>query len=238
MVTTGNLIFTNSYNELETMFSPTDKQTSMFGMKGQEAIVDIVSAELYVCGEKQQMEFQIANGSTGERLSNNVGFPVCGIIGSNYICENGWIIDYSNQVVLISKLKSTMISLQDWAEYYFKMGIYVNTPCLNINYSDMDAWSIFKQTLEDVKSYDWLTCKGFYGVSGKQGIRVLRLNIGKDVPLYRNYCVNKIFALLNLERYPWIIDTSDAMEIIINCQSFFNPNTFDFFEDMLLNLQG
>lgn len=100
---TGNLIFTNAYNELKDRFSPTDRQASMFGVEGQETIVDIVCAEFYVCGVKQQMEFQIANGSTGEQLSNNVGLPVCGIIGSNYMCEHGWIIDYSNQAVLISK---------------------------------------------------------------------------------------------------------------------------------------
>lgn len=131
-----------------------------------------------------------------------------------------------------------MISLQDWAEYYFKMGIYVNPPCLNINYSDRDAWSIFKQTLEDVKSYDWQTIEGFYGVSGKQGIRVLRLNIGKDRPLYRSYCIKKIFVLLNLERYPWVIDTQNALEIVINCESFFDAFTFDTFEDLLLIYKG
>lgn len=49
---TGNLIFTNAYNELKAMFSPTDKKASMFGVEGQETIVDIVSAEFFVCGEK------------------------------------------------------------------------------------------------------------------------------------------------------------------------------------------
>lgn len=100
---TGNHIFSNAYNELKHMFSKTGKQASMFGVEGEERLIDIQSAEFYICGEKQQLEFQITDSQAGELLSENVGIPVGGIIGSNYMFEHGWIIDYSKQLVLITK---------------------------------------------------------------------------------------------------------------------------------------
>lgn len=130
-----------------------------------------------------------------------------------------------------------MISLQKGAEYYFKEDL-CQSPCLNINYLDLDAWRLFKLTLDDVKNYDWQTCNGFYDVSSKQRIRVLRLNINKGNLLYRSHCVNKIFALLNLDRYTWVIDTQDTLEIVINCRSFFDPFAFDTFENILLIYKG
>lgn len=100
---TDNLIFSNAYEEIKNMFSITNKQSFTFGIEGKETILNIVSADFYVCGVKQRMEFQIANDTTAKMLSKEVGLPVCGVIGSNYMLEHGWIIDYNQQAVLISK---------------------------------------------------------------------------------------------------------------------------------------
>lgn len=89
--------------KLKDMFSETDKQMPVFGIEGEETILNIISAEFYICGVKQQMEFHINNSKTGELISKYVKLPVCGIIGSGYMKEHGWIIDYADQVILISK---------------------------------------------------------------------------------------------------------------------------------------
>lgn len=131
-----------------------------------------------------------------------------------------------------------MKNLEEWAEYYYKMGIYIYPSYLDFDWKDTSAWSSFSQSIEDVRNYQWKLCDSFSGLSGQQGIRVLRLNISKESPLYRSYCIDKIFTLLNLERYPWVIDTQDALEIIINCHSFFDMKVFNDFKDFLLIFKG
>lgn len=131
-----------------------------------------------------------------------------------------------------------MKTLQEWAEYYCEMGIYIYPSYLQFDWSKPEIWKTFKQTINDVRNYNWKISNDLAGLSGKQGIRVLRLNIDKEESLYRNYCINKIFAILNLERYPWVIDTQDAVEIIINSPSFINSFKYDSFKDFLLIYKG
>lgn len=132
-----------------------------------------------------------------------------------------------------------MRTLRDWAEYYYEMGILVYPfPSQHYPWDSVEEWATFNQTLQIVRNYKWELFESLMGVSGKNGIRVLRLNINKEDAEYRSYCIDRIFSLLKLERYPWVIDTKDALEIIINCQSFFPPETFFGFRDMVLIYKG
>ena len=36
----------------------------------------------------------------GVMLSQEMGFPVCGIIGTLFMAEHGWMLDFANQEVV------------------------------------------------------------------------------------------------------------------------------------------
>lgn len=121
-----------------------------------------------------------------------------------------------------------MKTLQDWAEFYYRNGIYVYPPS---GYFDLSKWSTFKETLKDAMSYDWHKYSSIYGMAGKRGIRLLRFNFKEKDELYKKCYIKKVLALLNLDRYPWVIDTGDGIEILINCPSFVDCGMWDKFED-------
>ena len=45
----------------------------------------------------------------GKQLSEEMGFPVCGFIGSRFMVEDGWVIDFAHQEIIIS---DTNVSLE------------------------------------------------------------------------------------------------------------------------------
>lgn len=106
------------------------------------------------------------------------------------------------------------MTIQDWAEFYFNKGINVIPDCEPFDWTD---WRLKKQTIEELRGYDWTSAKELYAVVGKKGIRVLSLlRMGDDSIDYRNLLVERTLSLLGLPYdYPWIVDFGDAISIFM-----------------------
>lgn len=109
-----------------------------------------------------------------------------------------------------------MKSLQDWAEYYYSKGIYVWMP--GGRPFDWSEWrSSYRQSLADVKAYNWKIAHDVYGVAGKRGIRVLSIKTNNADENTRDVFVKKVLELLNLDKYPWVISDTDSFSVIFDC---------------------
>lgn len=107
-----------------------------------------------------------------------------------------------------------MKTIQDWAEYYFNKGINVIPDNEHFDWAD---WRHKKQTIEELRGYDWASAKEIYAVVGKKGIRVLcLLRVGEESIDYRDLLIERTLSLLDLPYdYPWVVDYGDAISIFV-----------------------
>lgn len=103
LVDTGsenNQIFRYLYQEVPELFTKTDQKALIQGSVGSEETC-IVNGNLYISGKEYLTDFLIMNSEAGYSLSEMKGLPVGGLIGTKFMLEHGWIIDYSKQRILI-----------------------------------------------------------------------------------------------------------------------------------------
>ena len=74
------------------------------------------------------------------------------------------------------------MNIQEWAEYYFNKGINVISDNEHFDWVD---WRHKKQTIEELRGYNWASAKDIYAEVGKKGIRVLSL-LRDSVDLFKN----------------------------------------------------
>lgn len=118
----------------------------------------------------------------------------------------------------VINLKTTedMKDLQEWAEYYYSKGFYVWMP--DDRPFNWNEWrSSYKQTLADVKTYNWKIGHQVCGVAGKKGIKVLSLKVENLNNTSKNILVKKVLGLLDLDNYPWVTFDSKTISIIVDC---------------------
>ena len=106
------------------------------------------------------------------------------------------------------------MNIQEWAEYYFNKGINVIPDNEHFDWVD---WRHKKQTIEELRGYNWASAKDTYAVVGKKGIRVLSLlRVENESENYRNLLVERAISLLGLPYdYPWIVDYVDAICVFV-----------------------
>lgn len=101
---TNNALFGKAYYELKDCFNTTEKTSSLFGIDGNEKDVKIVKGELAICGKTYTMDFLVKeDGNAFEKLYENLGFPVSGLIGTTFMLEHNWLIDFSKQEIVLPK---------------------------------------------------------------------------------------------------------------------------------------
>lgn len=107
MVDTGstcNSLFGKAYNELRDSFHSIEGTSSIFGIDGKEFDAKYVEGVVEICGKMYQMVFLINDsGNASEKLYENLGFHVSGIIGSKFMAEHNWMIDFGKQEIVIPK---------------------------------------------------------------------------------------------------------------------------------------
>lgn len=106
------------------------------------------------------------------------------------------------------------MNIQEWAEYYFNKGINVIP---DNEHFDWVEWRHKKQTIEELRGYNWASAKDIYAVVGKKGIRVLSLlRVENESVNYRDLLVERAISLLGLPYdYPWIVDYGDAICVFV-----------------------
>lgn len=101
LVDTGseyNQVFEYLYNETPELFTDTGEHINIQGIGG-DIEVPLMSGNLYVNSKEYTTTFVVTDSNTGHALSDTIGFPVGGLIGTRFLAEYGWIIDYSKQVI-------------------------------------------------------------------------------------------------------------------------------------------
>ena len=98
----NNVMFDFAYQELKQMMKEEEGKSTLVGMGGESSPLNFVSGNFSICGKTYNMFFILqVDNEVGKRLSQEQGFPIAGIIGTNFMTEHGWIIDFGKQVIII-----------------------------------------------------------------------------------------------------------------------------------------
>ena len=107
-----NIIFGYAYHQLEDLMKPLEVQSELFGIDGKPTTLNCVSGVFTFCEKEYEMPFLLREDDKAiVMLSQQVGFPISGIIGTKFMAEHDWIIDFGKQEVIIPE---TDISTLDW----------------------------------------------------------------------------------------------------------------------------
>lgn len=106
LIDTGSqdcVIFNYLFQEAKELFIQTENSTVMHGIGGSTETPYVVG-KLYIAGREFLSQFSVAGSEIGQSLGETVGFPVGGLIGTKFMLEYGWIIDYGKQAILIPEV--------------------------------------------------------------------------------------------------------------------------------------
>lgn len=107
-----NIIFGYAYHQLEDLMKPLEVQSELFGIDGKPTTLNCVSGVFTFCEKEYEMPFLLREDDKAiVMLSQQVGFPISGIIGTKFMAEHDWIIDFGKHEVIIPE---TDISTLDW----------------------------------------------------------------------------------------------------------------------------
>ena len=105
MIDTGsndNILFGYAYQQLKDMMAPIEGQNALYGIDGKPTLVNLASGKLTLFGKKHDMVFLIReDDEVAKLLSQDMGFPICGILGTKFMLEHNWIINFAKQEILI-----------------------------------------------------------------------------------------------------------------------------------------
>lgn len=113
-----NIMFGYAYRELKGMMKEEKSKSYLYGIDGKQTLMNHASGVFSICGMKYDMIFLIReDNDAGLKLSEEMGFPVCGIIGTLFMAEHGWMLDFAKQEVIISDADVSWEELRDSTSY-------------------------------------------------------------------------------------------------------------------------
>lgn len=90
------------YEQAKDQLEETDGKFTVTGIDGKAKEVKQVIGYVPFCGKEYEMKFLVrGDDDAGIALSNVMGFTVIGLIGTLFLAEHGWVIDFANQEILI-----------------------------------------------------------------------------------------------------------------------------------------
>lgn len=103
LVDTGaslNVIFSFVYDGLPNFFTPLDSEMSTFGIEGNIVNNCQVKATIEFENTKAETVFTVLQADeVVQRLQDENGFQLHGILGSEFLTNNRWIIDYNKMEI-------------------------------------------------------------------------------------------------------------------------------------------
>lgn len=106
LIDTGSqdcVLFNYLFQEAKELFIQTENSTVMHGIGGSTKVPYVVG-KLHIAGREFLSQFSVAGSEVGQSLGEAVGFPVGGLIGTKFMLEYGWVIDYGKQAILIPEV--------------------------------------------------------------------------------------------------------------------------------------
>lgn len=97
-----SMIFKYLYQEAKDLFITSEDTLAIHGINNNEAEeCPIVAGKIYLRGKEFPASFSIASSEVGQALGATVGLPIGGLLGTEFLLENKWIIDYDKKAILI-----------------------------------------------------------------------------------------------------------------------------------------
>jgi|GEM_PF-628729 len=102
---TSNVIFGQAYSEMRDKFRKIEATDSMMGLEGNPIEVDIVKTKVSICGRDYPMNFLVSShNNTAQKLREDWGFPIAGLIGTKFMSEHDWTLDFGKQEIILPKV--------------------------------------------------------------------------------------------------------------------------------------
>lgn len=105
MIDTGsndNVLFRYIYEKAKDQLKEAEGKYTITGIDGEPKEVIPVIGYVPFCGKEYEMTFLVRDDDdAGLALSKEMGFPICGLIGTLFLAEHGWVLDFANQEILI-----------------------------------------------------------------------------------------------------------------------------------------
>ena len=102
---TDNLVFGYAYQQAQHLLKKVEGGANLWGLDGIKSQVSLTSGKLSFVGREYDVTFLVReNDEAGKMLSKEMEFPVCGIIGTKFMAEHGWVLDFGKQEVVIPEI--------------------------------------------------------------------------------------------------------------------------------------
>ena len=102
---TYNSLFAYAYKQAKEKYKEVEGGDHfLYGIEGKEAKAKCVVRTMNFLGKEREMYFLVKEDDetdAGLLLSEQMGFPVVGIIGTFLMAEHNWKIDFANQEIII-----------------------------------------------------------------------------------------------------------------------------------------
>lgn len=105
MIDTGsneNVMFGYAYQLLKDLLRSVEGSIINYGIDGKQVELNYTCGTFSFCSKEYDMTFVVREDDIGgKQLSEDVGFPITGMIGTKFMLEHGWMIDFANQEIVI-----------------------------------------------------------------------------------------------------------------------------------------
>ncbi len=99
---TSNILFRNTYRDLEKFLKPIDEKKPTYSLDGKIIELEQTCGIVTIGDKEHEMRFAIKeNDDACNILTKELGFRVYGIIGSDFMVEHNWTINYAKQEIVI-----------------------------------------------------------------------------------------------------------------------------------------
>ncbi len=96
----NNMLFESTYQQMKDSLTPQEGTIQQIGIDGQwNEVSHIEKGKLKICGKDYSMTFLIKNDQVAKKLEADLGFLFCGIIGTPFMAEHNWKIDFAKQEI-------------------------------------------------------------------------------------------------------------------------------------------
>lgn len=97
-----NVIFEKAYREMRDKFERKDEVSRLMGMEGNPVEARIVKTRINICGKDYSMQFLVNNNNQAtELLRKSMGFGIAGMIGTTFMAEHDWTINFAKQEIIL-----------------------------------------------------------------------------------------------------------------------------------------
>lgn len=110
----NNVLFRYIYEQAKDQLEEAGGEYTLTGIDGIPKEVKAVKGYVPFCGKEYEMTFLVRDDDdAGIALSKEMGFTIIGLIGTLFMAEHGWVLDFANQEVIIPDSDISAVELRD-----------------------------------------------------------------------------------------------------------------------------